>query len=155
MTSQPPFDLAQAHRWFAVEFNNRAWDLVESPARSSEQTREMLSAAHASALHWRAVGKPINQLRSECLLATAYAAAGLADSAQWHANECLRLSDQLDSEQTPFDRATVHGSAASAYATAGDPNRARQHHQKLTEIAAALTEPEERALILKLYPAPD
>ena len=31
----PPFDLAQAHRWFAIEFNNQAWELVEKPSRST------------------------------------------------------------------------------------------------------------------------
>ena len=33
-----PFDLAKAHRWFAVEFNNLAWELYELPARTAEET---------------------------------------------------------------------------------------------------------------------
>ncbi|NJM49445.1 MAG: hypothetical protein HC860_27425 [Alkalinema sp. RU_4_3] len=39
--SQPPFDVAVAHRWFAVEFNNRAWDLVEKTDRTADEAVEI------------------------------------------------------------------------------------------------------------------
>jgi hypothetical protein len=154
MPPEPTFDLPQAHRWFAVEFNNRAWDLVESSTRSADETSEMIGAAHAACLHWRAVGKPINQLRGECLLATVCASAGQGVSAVWHAEECLRLAEQLGEEQTAFDRATVQGCAANAYATVGEADRARLHYQKLANIVDTLTNAEERELLAKLYPPP-
>jgi hypothetical protein len=150
-----PFDIQKAHRWFAVEFNNRAWDLVESPGRSPDQTSEMIDAAHATAIHWRAIGTPVNELRAQCLLATAYASARIGTAAVQHAEKCLRLSQQVGDEQTPFDKATAHGCAASAYSAAGDQDRARQHHQKSAELAAGLADAEERVLLAKLYPPAD
>jgi hypothetical protein len=150
--SAPSFDLQNAHRWFAVEFNNRAWDLVESPSRSPEETSQMISAAHAACLHWRAVGGPINELRGQYLLATAYAAAGLELPAVRHAERCLAMSEQLEDEQTPFDRAAVYGSAANSYAAAGDHARAHQHFQKLSELTAKLADADEQTLLAKLYP---
>ena len=60
---EPPFEVSQAHRWFAVELNNRAWDLVEATERSPDETDEMIDSAHAACLHWRAVGVPLNALR--------------------------------------------------------------------------------------------
>ena len=40
----PPFDLARAHRWFAVELNNLAWDLVEAQERSASDIARMIHA---------------------------------------------------------------------------------------------------------------
>jgi hypothetical protein len=149
-----PFDLQKAHRWFAVEFNNRAWDLVEAPSRSPDETSEMIHAAHAACIHWRAVGRPVNLLRGEYLLTTAYASAGIAESAVRHAERALQLGETVGDEQTEFDRAALHGSAANAYAAAGDRSRAQDHHCKLAQLMAQLTDADERQLLSKLYPAP-
>jgi hypothetical protein len=152
--STPNFDLSSAHRWFAIEFNNRAWDLVEAATRSVEETAEMIAAAHAAALHWRAVGQPINQLRAECLLATAYAAAGFGQPAVNHAERCLRLSEQIGDEQTAFDRATVQGCAANAFEKNGDAERAQTHRENLADIQVTLADAGEQALLSKLYGTP-
>src|SRR5688572_28202858 len=107
--SEPPFDVAKAQRWFAVELNNLAWDLVEKPGRTPNETERMLHAAHASVHHWLHAGQPINHLRGECLLATAYASAGLAEPALRHAARCAALGGELAEAQNAFDRATLHG----------------------------------------------
>ena len=150
--NQPPFDLQRAHRWFAVEANNRAWDLVEAPSRSPEEVREMLHAAHAAAFHWSPVGTPLNTLRAECLLATAYAVAGQASPAVAHAGYCLELGEQV-TDQTPLDRATALGCAAQAHALAGDAAQASAFFEQALQAASAL-EPGDRALFDKLYPPP-
>lgn len=151
---EAPFDVTKAQRWFAVDLNNRAWDLVEKPDRSPQETDDMIDAAHAACVHWRAVGTPLNQLRAECLLATAYAAAGLGEAAMRHAEECLQSSDRVGEEQTPFDRATAHGCAANAYGIAGDARNAEAHQQKTADLAASLADAEDRQLTVRLYPHP-
>jgi hypothetical protein len=148
------FDIEKAHRWFAVEFNNRAWDLVESSGRSADETSEMIHAAHAACIHWRAVGGPVNELRGECLLATAYASAGIGPEAVRHAERARELSEQVGDEQTAFDRAVVQGAAANAYAAAGDRVRAQSHYRKLAELSVQLADADERELLSKLYPPP-
>jgi hypothetical protein len=152
--AEAPFDVQRAHRWFAVEFNNRAWDLVELPGRSPGETSEMIDAAHATRIHWGVVGTPVNQLRAECLLATAYAAARMGQLAVHHAEKCLEWCQQVGDEQSAFDQAAAHGCAANAYATLGDRDRAKDHYGKLAELAAQLADDQERALLSKLYPAP-
>ena len=34
--TQPPFDVQRAHRWFAVELNNLAWEIVEADSRTED-----------------------------------------------------------------------------------------------------------------------
>jgi len=148
--SQPPFDLAKAHRWFAVEFNNQAWDLVEKSSRTADQTQQLIHLAHASVLHWQSVGNALNQQRGENLLATVYVVAGDATAAVRHAERCLSLSVENVKEESPFDRATALGCAARAHALAGDAAQA-DRLRTLALAAAAALDDEERGVFEKLY----
>src|SRR6185295_17914133 len=151
--TEAPFDVQQAHRWFAIEFNNLAWDLVELPARSVDEVDRMIHAAHAACLHWLQAGNLLNHLRAQCLLATAYAKAGRGEFAVEHAQKCLSLSQQAGDQQTAFDWATAHGCAANAYACAGKMTEARSHHQRALAAAEPLDADEQR-VFSQLYPAP-
>jgi hypothetical protein len=148
--SEPPFDLAKAHRWFAVEYNNQAWDLVEKPGRTADETQQMIHLAHASVLHWQSVGSALNRQRGENLLATVHAAAGDAAAAVRHAERCLSLSVQNAKEETPFDRATALGCASRAHALAGDTAQANRL-RTLAQAAAKSLDDEERGVFEKLY----
>ncbi len=106
MSSTPPFDKAVAHRWFGIEFNNRAWDLVESKSQAPDDLAEMLATAHASLLHWKAVGTPLNEIRGLVLLVSAYVAAGVAQPAETFSRKLLELSGRIEGE-TPIDRASA------------------------------------------------
>lgn len=149
--TEAPFDLPRAHRWFAVECNNEAWELVEKADRSAEQTRRMIHLAHAAALHWSAIGKPIHAERAECLLATVYAAAGGWEAAALHIELGLALSENRVEDEAPFDRAALLACAASIYRrTAPDADGPR--YAKLAQDAfAQLTDADDRAVISKLY----
>src|SRR5687767_12739037 len=98
-----PFDLPKAHRWFAVECNNQAWDLIEKPNRGAEDVQQMIHLAHAAMLHWQAAGTALNRQRGENLLATVYVLAGDAAAAVRHAERCLSLSVANVKEESPFD----------------------------------------------------
>jgi hypothetical protein len=148
--AQPPFDLAPAHRWFAIEFNNAAWDLIEQPQRTADQTQQMLHFAHAAHLHWQSAGTALNRQRAENLLATVYLRAGDAPAALRHAERCLSLSAQNAKEETPFDRATALGCAAQAHKLAGDHAQA-QRLQTLAQSAAQALDADDRGVYDKLY----
>jgi hypothetical protein len=150
---EPPFDVAQANRWFAIELNNLAWDWIERPSRTAEETERLIHAAHASCHHWLQVGAPLNHQRAQCLIATAYAAANLLEAALRHAERCLALSAEAGAEQTPFDLATAFGCAARAYAIAGRTERARQLHAKARSYVEQFDHPDDQVLFDKLYPA--
>ncbi len=57
MQTTEPADMVTWHKRFAIEANNRAWDLAIVP-RTPTEDREMLDAAHSSAWHWSAIGTP-------------------------------------------------------------------------------------------------
>jgi hypothetical protein len=101
-------------------FDNRAWELVEKDNRTADETDEMLHAAHAAAMHWQAVGTPLDGQRAEMLLATAYLKAGKPEPALDHAQRGLKLSEQNSTTQTRFDRASVLAAAAKAHNMAGN-----------------------------------
>lgn len=146
-----PFDVPRAHRWFAVEFNNASWDLLEKGDRSEAETERMLHLAHAAALHWSEVGKPINRERADCLLATAYLAAGRLEPALHYLSSGLSLSDAGVEGETAFDRAGLLACAAKLHARRGDAPQ-HDHCAKLARAAFdALTDAEERKVITKLY----
>ena len=147
---EPPFDLAKAHRWFAVECNNQAWELVEKTSRTPEEVQQMLHLAHASVLHWQSAGNALNAQRGECLLASAHVAAGEAAAAVRHAERCLSLSVQNAKEESPFDRATALGCGARAHAIAGNHAQADRLRTLAKSVATALDD-EERAVFEKLY----
>ncbi|MFN0019032.1 MAG: hypothetical protein ACKVP0_12280 [Pirellulaceae bacterium] len=71
-----PFDLAKAQRWFAIECNNAAWELLDKPGRTADETERLLHVAHASVHHWLAAGNAMNQLRGVVLLANVTPARG-------------------------------------------------------------------------------
>jgi hypothetical protein len=148
-----PFDMNRAQRWFAVEFNNRAWELVEKIERTAAETEEMIHAAHAACIHWAAAGKVVNQLRAQCLLATAYAAAGLGEAAVRHAEKCLKLCEAAGAEATTFDLATALGCASIAYACNGELERGREYYEKAL-LAAEKLDAEDRPVFDKFYPQP-
>lgn len=151
--STPPFDVARAQRWFAVELNNQAWDLVEREERSADEVERMIHAAHGACWHWLEVGDLLNHLRAQNLLATVYAKAGLAEAAVRHAEKCLALSEEAGDKQTPFDRATAYGCAAAAYKVAGRMDAARAAFARSEAAAAELEDAADREVVAKLYPA--
>jgi hypothetical protein len=150
----PPFDVKLAHRWFAVELNNLAWDVVETEVISPPDVERMIHAAHAACFHWLEVGDGLNHLRAQCLLATAYAKAGLAESAVRHAERCLSLSAEAGTRQTAFDQATSHACAAAAYKLAGRLSDARSEYQNPLAAAAKFDDAGDMKVFEKLYPSP-
>jgi hypothetical protein len=152
--AETPINVERANRWFAVEFNNRAWELVEAAKRSAEETEQMIHAAHAACVHWLAVGNDLNHLRAQCLLATAYAAGGFGEAAVRHAVKCLELCQAAGNEATTFDRATELGCASIAYACAGQMELGKQFYEQSLVVAAKFEDAEDRAVFDKFYPRP-
>jgi len=94
--SEPPFDLKQGHHWFAVGLTNITWAYVEADSISEHEAEKVIHAAHGACFHWLEVGDLLNHLRAQCLLASAYIAAGLPTDAVRHARKCLALSFEAD-----------------------------------------------------------
>lgn len=148
---ETPFDLLRAQRWFAVECNNAAWELLEKSNRTADETERMLHAAHASVHHWLAIGNDLNHLRGMVLLANVHAGAGLAEGAARYAEQALALSEAAGETQSAFDRATALAAAARAYLLSGQGDRGKQF-LGLAQQAAAKLDADEQPVFDQLCP---
>ncbi|HEY4105011.1 MAG TPA: hypothetical protein VGM44_14030, partial [Polyangiaceae bacterium] len=84
----PPTDI-QSQSWdrfFAIQCNNRAWDLA-GRVRSDEENIEMLNAAHAAAWHWSIVGTELHQMRAKMLVSRVHTLLGYGSTALAFATE--------------------------------------------------------------------
>ncbi len=143
-------DKKQAHRWFAVEYNNQAWDLLDQPNRSPDDNERLIALAHAAYLHWLEAGDQLNEQRAWCLLATCYTLGRRALEGVRAAEHCLRLAERNGDQQTPFDRATAHGCAALAFGYASMVARASEQ-ANLAAAAADQLEEDDRAVFSRYY----
>jgi hypothetical protein len=90
----PGFDRAAAHRRFATEYFNAAWELIDKKERTPAEEDEMLLRAFASALHWtrRADCTALNRSVAYWQLARVLALVGDAPLAERYASTCLEVS---------------------------------------------------------------
>ena len=136
------------HRYFAMEFNNRAWDLSVRE-RTPGEDAEMLSAAHASALHWSAIGTDLNRMRAKLLLAEVHALLGMADTAMAHANDVRRYF--LDQGAPDWEIAFVHAIHAHAAAVSHDPDAHRDSYARAVAAIDAIADDEDRRIVLETF----
>ena len=142
--SEPPFDRAKAHRWFAVELNNLSWDLVEMTRRTADQQQLMIHASHAACYHWLQAGDAVNHQRALHLLASAYTRARRPMPAIEHAVQCFELSAANGERQSPFDRACALECLARAHACAGHGDEARMYRKMAIEAGRRISDQGER-----------
>lgn len=147
----PDFDLKQAHRWFAVEFNNQAWDLVEAKHRTAQQAQDMIHLAHAARYHWQHAGTEINTLRGDILVATAYATAKQGENCLSYAQLAAQNVVSIPAA-TAFDRACIQGCLALGRVIAKQAVEASQSITEFEHAMSEIDEAAERELLLQLYP---
>ena len=122
----------EEERQLAVDLFNRAWRLMELPARTPEQDDELIDAAHASAYHWLQVGTAANRARSQWQLSRVYVVLGRPEPALHHARRCLAWC-----EANPE-------ALARAHALAGDAEEAARHAARARELAAGVAGAKDR-----------
>jgi hypothetical protein len=136
------------HRYFAMECNNRAWQLA-GQARSPDEDLEMLNAAHAAALHWAAVGTELNNMRAKTLLAEVHALLGYGASALSYANDVRPYF--LGRETADWELAYVHVIHAHAAAAAGESRLHAESYAAAVPAIAAIADDEDRAIVVKTF----
>ncbi len=149
--TDPPFDVAKAHRWFAIELNNLSWDLLEQSERSAEENERMTHAAHAALYHWTQVGTEVNHLRALCLLANVYSAQGAGAAALPYATKCVEMTQAHADKVNDFDWATGYECLARAYAAAGQADKAREFKQKARAAGDKLADAEDKKVFDGLF----
>jgi len=137
-------EIRQWHRRFAVEANNRAWRLSESPTRTAADDAEMLNAAHAAALHWSKVGTDLHAARADMLLGHVHALLGHGDIAMRYANTTFAYF--TSHECADWELAFAHAVLANAASAADDAGLHSHHFAIAKSMGAALASAEERKI---------
>ena len=142
-------DPASWHRFFAIECNNRAWELVEKTDRSSAEEREMLDLAHASTFHWAKVGTELNSMRAQSLLSEVHAILGFGESAIRFSGPAKDYSLNRDTDDWEIAFAyAIH--AHSCYA-AGLTDEHEENYKAAKKAIAAIQATADREIVLRTF----
>ncbi|MEI9996206.1 MAG: hypothetical protein WDM91_16540 [Rhizomicrobium sp.] len=125
MPSPADFDLAAAHRYFAANCFNRAWDLIEKETRTEEDDRMMVALSYASIFHWANRPDCDNQKLSVGYwqASRVHALIGDPHTAVRLGGICLSYSNGLP----PFFVAYAHEALARAHKLMGDRAETERH----------------------------
>jgi len=141
-------DRAAWHKRFAMECNNRAWQL-STAARGAAEDREMLDAAHASAWHWAKVGTELNRMRATMLLAEVHALVGMGERALAYAEQTRAYF--LAGETPDWEVALAHAIYAHAAHVAGRAGEHRDAYAQAEAALAAIADDEDRAVVAATF----
>ncbi len=133
---------AQQHLQCGKALFNFTWTLLEKADRTEDESELMVKAAHASALHWLQVGKPVNFARSEWQISRVYAVLNRPEPALHHARRCRQICE--DHEIGDFDLAFAYEALARAYAAAGGHDHAKGFLEMAREAGKRIADAHER-----------
>ena len=145
--SMPPELDPATERQLAAGLFNYTWTLLEREDRSAEDADRMIHAAHASRLHWDAVGTTANRARGEWLCSRVYATLGRAEPALWHAGRALAILEAGGDGIEDWDLPGAYEALARAHAIAGDHDAAEVWRDRAREALGGVVEAEDRELI--------
>lgn len=148
MTKTPEFDLAAAHRYFAVECFNRAWDWIDKPNRTPEEDEEMLRLSLASTWHWtqRADCTPTNLAVGLWQTARIYTLLGQVENARRYGELCLQAGQRQGAEL--FALGYAYEALARAEAVAGNREQMEAHLAQARQVCERMTDQEDRLQLL-------
>lgn len=138
-------DVSAWHKYFGAASNDQAWTLAEKPTLWPEEIEALLNHAHSAAMHWRAIGTPVNQNRARLLLALAHCRAGHSATAKRLATIVRTFIAMNDTPH--WEQALAAAISAYAAAISGDAGAYASHYANAAALIAALPEPEERAIV--------
>ncbi len=136
MAEEKKMDLSEAHQYFAVECNNKTWDLLDKTERTPDEEIEMIHQVHASCWHWSRAGEPVNVVRGHYVAAKVYFAAGMTESARFWAQKTWDQTVELGLES--WDYAFACEIMARACAAAGEKDKHEEYHRKAQDAIAGL-----------------
>ena len=139
-----PEELTQYHQYYAIECNNKAWDLAAKD-RTPDEDRLLLDLAHAASYHWNEVGTDLQKMRALMLVAHAHAELGIGGTALDYAK---RASAYFTSHETePWELAFTHMIHAQAAYAAGEMDQHSEIYHVAEKIVNAMPEGEDKRIV--------
>ena len=106
----------------------------------------MIHMAHTSVYHWSFAGKAVNMARGEWQVSRVYCAAGMAESALYHAQRSLDICQK--NKIGDFDLAFGYEALARAYKLQGNVEQSRSFLKLAQQAAIAIAKDEDRKYML-------
>ncbi|QVK17901.1 hypothetical protein KHQ81_13875 [Mycoplasmatota bacterium] len=119
--------LKKFHLEMATSNFNKTWDYIDQESRTDQDNINMVHHAHASRYHWGIIGQPINLQRGEWQISRVYCLINMGESALFHANECLRLTEEENIKG--FDLAFAYEAIARAYKVLKNTDKMNHYKQ--------------------------
>ncbi|HEX4704939.1 MAG TPA: MerR family transcriptional regulator [Pseudonocardiaceae bacterium] len=147
-SSPPGTGTVTDERLLASQLFNQTWRLLEQEQRSTADDDRMIHTAHASRYHWGQVptATPAHLARGEWQVSRVYAVLGRSEPALHHAQRVLDIC--LEHGIGDWDLAFAYEALARASAVLPDAEAARGYTDKALAAAEAITEDEDRDLLL-------
>ena len=148
MTKGPDFDVVAAHKYFSVEFFNKAWDYVDMPNRSIDEADKMLHLSLASLWHWtqREDCTSTNLSIGYWQVSRVFALLRQAENARHYGELCLEASQKEG--VLPFYLGYAYEALARAELVAGNQDKMEGYLTHAQEVAAILPDPQEKKQLL-------
>ncbi len=148
MSKKLPFEIADAHRYFAVDCFNKAWDLIDQSERTPDEDQQMIGLGQASLWHWaRREDCTDRNLSVGCWqVSRIYALVGQADEARRYGQ--LSLDSGRRSELPPFFIGYSHEALARAEAGLENRTEMEKHLESAREEADKVSGAEEKKQLL-------
>ena len=148
MNSEKKYSPDEAHLLFAKQANGETWKLLQKDNLSPEEKDVMLYSAFASAYHWQHTGTLINKQRGEWLISRTYARLGKGQSALFHAEKCLHLTEISGTNFKDFDHAYAFEAMARSYALIKDFENAAEYYKKAKLAGEDIKNEKDRQLFM-------
>ena len=148
MNSEKKYSPDEAHLLFAKQANGETWKLLQKDHLSPDEKDVMLYAAFASAYHWQRAGTLIHKQRGEWLISRTYAKLGMGQSALFHAEKCLHLSEISGTTFKDFDYAYAFEAMARSYALIKDFKNAAKYYKKAKLAGEVIKNKQDRQLFM-------
>ena len=141
-------DLKAAHEHFSVHCYNRAWGLLDKPARTIEENEQMIRLSLASHWHWtqRDDCTPENVSAAYWQTSRIYAVLGQGKNARRYGQLCLEASRRDD--VAPFYLAYAYEALARAELVAGNRDEMASFREEAYRIASTLPNQDAQAWLL-------
>lgn len=137
--------MSDTPRGLAAAMFNATWDLIETPARSAEQDRQMLASAFASRRLWDDIGDAEKLAVGDWLVAHVAALLGYGSLALDFATAAYARAEASDVPL--WLKASVCEGVARAHAAAGTAAERDAWIARAEARLAAVADPDARALV--------
>jgi hypothetical protein len=149
MSDEKDYSEADVHRFFAVQYHGRTWELLDKAERSSEENECLADYAHASLAHWRVAGTAVHYQRGIWLLSRVYAVLGDPELALLYARRVLELTEEHLDVLEKFDQAFAFECMARAHALAGNVVEAQIYLKSAQQAGEEIPDKEDREVFFR------